>query len=142
MSSQILCYPEFNLQGRVPLTLPKCLLSRHKHFRRCMVSQISRACVQKFQEDIMITSIDMFSSFDTIIKIKLIEILELFLQENEILIIKILLSNTAIDIKAFSNISNHFDTNMGSLKGYDLSRCLFITHFEKALCTLRDRVDN
>lgn len=107
-----------------------------------MVSQISSACVQKFQEYIMITGIDMFSAFDTIIKIKLMKILELFLQENEIVIIKILLSNTAIDIKAFRNISNHFDTNMGFLQSYDLSGCLFIIHLEKALCTLRDRVDN
>ena len=142
MSSQILCYPEFNLHGRIPLTLPKCLSSRHKHFQRCMVSQISSACVQRFQEYIMITGIDMFSAFDTIIKIKLMKILELFLQENEIVIIKILLSNTAIDIKAFRNISNHFDTNMGFLQSYDLSGCLFIIHLEKALCTLRDRVDN
>ena len=77
------------------------------------------ARVQKFQEEIMITGIDMTSAFDTIKRTKLIEILE-----------------------SSSNISNPFDTNIGSPKGDGLSGCLFIIYLEKALRTLRDRVDN
>ena len=67
----------------------------------------------------MITGIDMTSAFDTIKRTKLIEILE-----------------------SSSNISNPFDTNIGSPKGDGLSGCLFIIYLEKALRTLRDRVDN
>ena len=67
----------------------------------------------------MITGIDMTSAFDTIKRTKLIEILE-----------------------SSSNISNPFDTNIGSPKGDGLSGCLFIIYLEKALRTLRYRVDN
>ena len=53
-------------------------------------------------------------AFDTIKRTKLIEILESFLREDEIRIIRILLSNTTLDIKSSSNISNPFDENVGS----------------------------
>ena len=48
----------------------------------------------------------------------------------------------SLDIKSSSNISNPFDTNIGSPQGDSLSGCLFIIYLEKALCTLRDQVDN
>ena len=50
--------------------------------------------VQKFQEEIMIIGIDVSSFFKTIKRTKLIEILESFLLEDEIRIIRIILSNT------------------------------------------------
>ena len=101
------------------------------------------ACVQKFQEEIMITGKYMTSAFDTkTFDSKLIEILESFLREDEIRIIRILLSNTTLDIKSSSNISKPFDTNVGSPQGDGLSGCLFTIYLEKALCTLHDRVDN
>ena len=84
----------------------------------------------------------MVSAFDTINRTKLIEILESFLREDEIRIIRILLSNTTLHIKSSSNISNPFDTNLGSPQGNGLTGCLFIIYFEKALRTLRDQVDN
>ena len=56
------------------------------------------ARVQKFQEEPMITGIDMTSVFYTIKRTNLIEILESFLREDEIRIIRILLSNTTLDI--------------------------------------------
>ena len=99
------------------------------------------ARVQKFQEEITITGVDMTSAFDTIKRTKLIEILETFLREDEICIIRILLSNTTLGIKSFSNISNLFDTNIGSLQDDGLSGCLFI-YLEKALRTFRYQVDN
>ena len=69
---------------------------------------------QEFQEDIMITGIDVTSSFDTIKRTKLTEILELLLREHEIRIIRILLSNTRLDIRSTSKISSPFDTTIGS----------------------------
>ena len=70
---------------------------------------------------------------------KLTEILESFLREDEILIIRILLSNTTLDIISSSNIRNPINTNIGSPHRDGLSGCLFIIYFEKAL---RDRVDD
>ena len=100
------------------------------------------ARVQKFQEEIVITGIDMTSTFGIIKRTKLIEILESFLREDEIRIIRIHLSNTTLDIKPSSSISNPFDTNVGSPQGDNLSGCLFIIYLEKALRTLRDWVAN
>ena len=90
----------------------------------------------------MIAGIDMTSVFDTIKRMKLIETLESFLREDELRIIRILLSNTTLDIKSSSKISNPFHTNIGSLQGDGLSGCIVIIYPEKALRTLRDRVDN
>ena len=82
---------------------------------------------QKFQEENMIIGIDMTSAFDTIERINLIEVLELFQQKDEI---KILLSNTSLDIKTSSDISNPFNTNIGSPEGDDLSGCSYIIYLE------------
>ena len=100
------------------------------------------ARVQKFQEEILITGIDMNSDFDTLKRRNLIEILELFPREDKIRIIRMLLSNTTLDIKSSSNISNPFDTNLVSLQGDGLSGFLFIIYLGKALRTLLDQEDN
>ena len=88
----------------------------------------------------MITGIDMTSI--TINRTKSIEILEPFLREDEIRIIRILLNNTTLDIKSSSNIINPFDTNVSSPQSDPLSGGLFIIYLEKALRTLHDLVDN
>ena len=62
------------------------------------------ARVQKFQEEIMIIGTNMTSAFDTTKRTELIEILELFIREDETCIIRILLSNTTLELS--SNISN------------------------------------
>ena len=59
-----------------------------------------------------------------------------------VLLIRILLGNKTLDIKSSSNISNHFDTYISSSQGDGLSGCLFTIYLEKAVRTLRDRVDN
>ena len=74
----------------------------------------------------MITGIDMTSAYDTIKRTKLIEILESFLREDEIPIIRILLSNTTLDIKSSSSISNPFDANLSSPQGDGISGCPLI----------------
>ena len=75
----------------------------------------------------MIIAIDMFSAFETIKRIKLIEILEPFLQEDEIRIIRVILSNTTLDIKSSSNISNPFNISISSPQTDNLSESFFIT---------------
>ena len=73
----------------------------------------------------------MTSPFETIKRTKLIEKLESFLREDEIRIIRILLSNITLDIKSSSNISNPFNTNIGSPQCDGLSGCLLIIYLEK-----------
>ena len=68
----------------------------------------------------------MFSAFETIKRIKLIEILESFLQEDEIRIIRVILSNTTLDIKSSSNISNPFNISISSPQTDNLSESFFI----------------
>ena len=75
----------------------------------------------------MIIAIDMFSAFETIKRIKLIEILESFLPEDEIRIIRVILSNTTLDIKSSSNISNPFNISISSPQTDNLSESFFIT---------------
>ena len=71
----------------------------------------------------------------------MINILELFLREDEIHTIRILLSNTILDIKSSSNISNPVDINIGSPLGDGLSGCFFFIYLKKTLRTLHYRVD-
>ena len=97
------------------------------------------ARVQNVQEGTMLTGIDMILPFDTTERTKLIEIVESFLREDEMRIIRILFSNTTLDIKSSSNISNSFDANAASPQGDDLSGRFFIIYLEKALC---DQVDS
>ena len=85
----------------------------------------------------MIAAIDVTSVCDTIKRTKLIEIPEWFLRADEIYIIRIPLTNTTLDIKSSSNISNPFDKNIVSPQGDGLRGYLFITYLEKALRTLR-----
>ena len=63
-----------------------------------------------------ITGIDMSSAFDTIRREKLIEILKSFLDEDEVRIIRLLLSNTTLDI--MNNVETEpFTSNIGFTSG-------------------------
>lgn len=84
------------------------------------------AYVPKFQEEIIIPGIDMILVLDIIKRTKLIEILESFLKEDEIRIIKKVLSNTTLNMRWSSNISKPFDINTCSPQGDGGSKCLFI----------------
>ena len=100
------------------------------------------ARIQKYQEEIFITGIDMTSAFDTIRRTTLIEILQSFLDEDEVRMIRILLSNTVLEIKTKGAPSSPFTTNIGSPQGDGLSGCLFTIYLEKALRTLRNKLNN
>ena len=74
----------------------------------------------------------MTSAFDTFKRAKLTEILESFLREDEIHLIRIFLSNTTLDIKSSSIVSNPFETNIGSPQSDGLRGCLFLIYLKKA----------
>ena len=92
---------------------------------------------------IFITGIDMTAAFDTIKRSKLLEILESIVDEDELRMIRVLLSNTTLEIKVNSDevISVPFNTNVGSPQGDGLSGKLFTIYFEASLRKLREEMD-
>ena len=95
------------------------------------------ARAQKYDEEIHITGIDLSSAFDTILRQKLLDILETFLDEDEIRMIRLLLSNTTLEIKMNGVDTAPFESNIGSPQGDGVSGCFFTVYFEFALRELR-----
>jgi len=89
------------------------------------------------KEKIYVTGIDLSSAFDTIDRLKLINVLETVIERDELQIIKVLLRDTTLTIKMKDVIATPFDTNIGSPQGDSLSGDLFNVYFEHALQTLR-----
>ena len=85
------------------------------------------ATAQKYTDTkILVTGIDMSSAFDTINRFELLTELKTFLNEDEIRLCKILLSNTTIAIKDEINDKNDiFESNIGSPQGDRISGTFF-----------------
>ena len=92
---------------------------------------------------IYITGIDMTAAFDTINRVKLIDIFKNIVEEDELRMIKALLSKTTLEIKTNNNNieSIPFRTNIGSPQGDGLSGTLFTVYFEASLRKLRNEID-
>ena len=69
--------------------------------------------IQKVQDEFTILGIDMSSAFDTINRIKLIEVCESFLDEDEVRLIRALLSNTSLELYC-GPLSKSIPTLVGS----------------------------
>ena len=95
------------------------------------------AKMQVVKGKIFVTGIDMTSAFDTIRRSKLIEILTTFLEEDDIRMIRILLSNTTLELKMKNTITKSFRSNIGSPQGDGLSGLLFNVYFEYSLRKIR-----
>lgn len=78
----------------------------------------------------------MSSAFDTINRIKLIEVCESFLDEDEVRLIRALLSNTSLELYC-GPLSKSIPTLVGSPQGDGLSPTLFIIYLEAALKEVR-----
>ena len=89
--------------------------------------------------EIKITGIDMSAAFDTINRQLLLEILEKFLDDDEIRLVQFLLSDTQISIKVNGATEERpFSSNIGTPQGDSLSPVLFILYLEAALREIRD----
>ena len=99
------------------------------------------AKAQKAKEKIFITGIDLSSAFDTIIREKLIIILEEIVDKDELQSIKFLLKDTKLQIKMSDIEPTTFETNIGSPQGDGLSGVLFNIYFENSLRKLREELD-
>ena len=100
------------------------------------------AKVQKENIEIFITGIDFSSAFDTIRRSELLKIAEEFLEEDEIRMIRYLLSNTNIKPKINSaDIETKFEANIGTPQGDSISPVLFNIYLEKTLKEIRPELD-
>ena len=79
------------------------------------------AKVQEFRIKIYIIGIDMSSAFDTIYRDKLINIVENVLDEDEVRIIRKLLSNTTLEVRIKGAATTKFTSNIGSPQGGSIS---------------------
>ena len=92
--------------------------------------------------EIKVTGIDMSAAFDTIQRQRLLQILEQFLEEDEIRLVQFLLSNTNISIKVNGATQElPFLSNIGTPQGDSLSPVLFILYLEAALKEIRELPD-
>ena len=79
----------------------------------------------------------MSSAFDTIKRSTLLEILHKFLNEDEMRMIRILLSNTTLELKMKDTETEMFKSNIGSPQGDGLSGLSFDVYFENSLRKVR-----
>ena len=84
----------------------------------------------------------MSSAFDVIWKDKLIEIIEEFLEENEMKILRVLLSDTNLEIKIQGADTKSLKSNIGSPQGDAVSGPFFTICFENYLKKFREEVRN
>ena len=100
------------------------------------------AKIQQYKDlEIQVTSIDMSAAFDTINRQKLISILEAFIIDDELRMIRVLLSDTSLEIKTNGAIPEPFESNVGSPQGDAISGPLFNVYFKSALIELRVAID-
>ena len=97
------------------------------------------ARVEKYKEEYTILGIDMSSAFDTINRTKLLAVIKTFLNEDEVKLIRFLLSETSLTIHS-GQLSETIPTVIGTPQGDSLSPVLFVIYLEAALRELRPKI--
>ena len=88
--------------------------------------------------NITITEIDMSAAFDTIDRATLLNILETIIEEDELRLVRFLLSNTCLNIRiGGTKEEKKFTSNIGTPQGDSLSPILFGVYLENALKEVR-----
>ena len=95
------------------------------------------AKAQEYEITIYVTGIDMSSAFDTMERNKLLEVVSEFMCEDNQRILRILLSETSIEIQVKGSKSTAFKSNIGGPQGDSYSGPQFTTYFENSLQTVR-----
>ena len=85
-----------------------------------------------------IIGMDMSSAFDTIDRAELISVLEKILDEDEVRMCRLLLSDTKMKLRFDGHTEETFSTNKGSPQGDAISGVFFNVAFEHALRDLRE----
>ena len=95
------------------------------------------ARIMKVREEILILGIDMSRAFDTIDRALLLAELRAIVDEDSWRIIRALLSDTKLEAKLQSALSQPFKTNIGAPQGDSLSPVLFVIYLELAMRQIR-----
>ena len=88
---------------------------------------------------ITIHGIDLSSAFDSVNRVKMIEILNTICSEEDMKLTHCLLNNTSLRVRT-KEVGPTFDTNIGIPQGNGLSPVLFTTYLEAALREVRNNV--
>ena len=84
----------------------------------------------------------MSSAFDTIDRNKLVQIVETFLDEDEVRMIRRLLSKTTLEVRVKGAKTEPFESNIGSPQGGSISGPLFEIYFENSLKDVRSELES
>eukprot|EP00117_Sycon_ciliatum_P021211 scpid86710/ scgid5936/ len=79
------------------------------------------AIAQKYQSVIEIHGIDMSKAFDTVSREKLLSTMRAIVTEDDIRLVRILLSNTTISVRLGKEVSPDFKSTIGTPQGDSLS---------------------
>ena len=97
------------------------------------------AKAQRQRVTIEFLCIDLSRAFDTIRRDKLLEVLQSFLDEPELRMIRFLLAATSLEPRLSTGECHAFASTIGTPQGDSLSPVLFIVYLEVALRDLRSR---
>ena len=97
--------------------------------------------IDKYKEQYTILGIDMSSAFDTINRSKLLTVITTFLPEDEVKLIRFLLSDTTLTINSGKHPAT-IPTIIGTTQGDSLSPVLFVVYLEAALRELRPLIQS
>lgn len=98
------------------------------------------AHTQRLNDEFTILGIDMSKAFDTVHRQKLIHLLGDILSDDELRMVRLLLSDTKLQIKSPRSTVTEFITNRGVPQGDSLSPVLFTVYLESALRELRNKI--
>ena len=79
----------------------------------------------------------MSKAFDTNCRDRLMEVLNTFMTEEEVRMVRVLLANTQLTVRVSNHLSNYFPTTIGTPQGDSLSPVLFTVYLEAALREVR-----
>jgi hypothetical protein len=99
------------------------------------------AKTQEYKITIYITGIEMSSAFDTINRKKLLEIAERIMDEDGQRMLRVLLSNTTVEIRIKGAETEPFTSNIGSPQGDSYSGPQFTMYFEDSLRDVREEIN-
>jgi hypothetical protein len=91
--------------------------------------------------EVKITGLDMSSAFDTVDREELLKVLEDIVNEDELRMCRLLLSNTTMKLRFGEHQEETFKTNKGSPQGDAISGVFFNISFENALRNLREEIN-
>ena len=86
---------------------------------------------------VYITGLDLSAAFDTIRRDELMTILGTIVRGDEVRMVRLLLSNTSLEVKMNGVAPERFESNVGSPQGDAISGVLFNIYLEDALRRVR-----